>query len=172
MRSSVVDYENVSRQLLRRESLSMDGVGPLAALLRSAMPRRLKGGTILVKEGELADELLVVARGSVRVLLQNERGLPTEVALLKAPCLLGPIAIIDDGRRSATCVLASSGLVLALERDRVEAVFTGTNRRAEVMRELMLAGMFRKLDQATARLRTFLHEGPARPVDPYDEDQA
>lgn len=66
--------------------------------------------------------------------------------------------------RSATCEMASTELVLALACDRVEAVLTETSRGAEVMRELMLAGMFGKLDQATERRRDFVLAQPQNPV--------
>ena len=164
MTDRVVDYTAVARRLLHQESLPADGTAPLAQLLRSTEVRRLRAGAVLMREGEPADELLVIARGVVRVHLRDLHGRPTEVALLEAPLLLGHIAIIDDGMRSATCEMASTGLVLALARDRVEAVFTETSRGAEVMRELMLAGMFRKLDQATERLRDFVRAQPPDPV--------
>ena len=148
MTNLVLDYHSVARRLLHQEGLPVNGIGPLAELLRTAETRPVQPGTGLMSEGEPAEELLVVARGAVRVHLRDMHGNFSEVAILRAPILLGHIAIIDNGLRSATCELATAGLVLALERDRVEAVFTGTSRGAEVMRDLMLAGMFRKLEKS------------------------
>lgn len=160
MTELVVDTHAVARRLLRREGLPLGGTDALSDVLRTAHALHLEAGSVLVHEGDAARELLVVARGQVRVHLKDAGGNPSEVAILKAPLLLGHIAIIDDGNRSATCEMATGGLVLALPRARVHELLTSTDRGAEAMRDLMLSGMFRQLDQATDRLRVFLRAHP------------
>lgn len=160
MTDLVVDLTAVARRLLRMEGLPLAGTEPLADVLRLAHPLQLEGGALLVSEGDEARDLLIVARGSVRVHLEDASGRHAEVAILQAPLLLGHIAIIDEGRRSATCEMATDGLVLALGQSQVRRLLVGTDRGSEVLRDLMLAGMFRQLDQATERLRVYLRAHP------------
>jgi CRP-like cAMP-binding protein len=171
MTELVIDFKAIARRLLRLEGLPLTGTDALAELLQTARPRQLDVGERLVSEGDVARDLLIVARGAVRVQLKDVSGKPAQVAILRAPFMLGHIAIVDDGKRSATCEMAADGLVLALSRQRVQAILTSTDRGAEVMRDLMLAGMFRQLDRATDRLRAFLRENPEVRVELVDEEK-
>jgi len=168
MTDLTIDYDRIARRLLRAERMPLDGMAPLAEVLRVARPLQLEAGAVVVREGDTARELLVVARGSVLVRLKDASGEVTRVATLQAPLLLGHVAIVDDGARSATCEMATDGLVLSLPRRQVGDVLHSTSRGAEVMRDLLLAGMFRQLDQASARLRAYLQEHPEERVELRD----
>jgi len=170
MTDLTVDHKAIARRLLRMEGLPLEGIDPLARLLRTAHPLQLRAGAVLVNEGEEARDLLFVVRGSIQVHVKDASGQRSDLTILRAPFLLGHIAIIDAGKRSATCEMATDGLVLALPRTRVQALVTSTDRGAEVLRDLMLSGMFRQLDQATERLRVFLRAHPEVHVELADPD--
>lgn len=59
---------------------------------------------VIVRQGEAADRLFVLARGDVEVLVEDARGVPRRVGVLSAGSYFGEIALLGDGsaRRTAT----------------------------------------------------------------------
>jgi CRP-like cAMP-binding protein len=83
----------------------------------------LNKGTILFEENHPGDEMYLVARGSVDILVDPAMlGLktnvsPTKVATLRKGQILGEMALIDEGLRSATARVAEDDtLLLAIRR--------------------------------------------------------
>ena len=159
-----VDHRRIARMLLRAERLPLEGMVPLAEVLHRAYPRQVVAGDVVIREGEPARELLLVVRGSVVVKLKDARVMDVRVASLRAPLLLGHVAVIDGGKRSATCVMTSSGLLLKMPIAEVRSVLRSTGRGAEVLRDLLMANMFRHLGDASDRLRAYVQENPEDPV--------
>jgi CRP/FNR family cyclic AMP-dependent transcriptional regulator len=99
--------------------LPEDALGRLA---RACELVRVKKGTILFRQGELGDTMLVVVDGFLSV--AHERSAEERIVLrvLTEGDALGELALIDGERRSATVVADSDAVLLQLGRDVLDAL--------------------------------------------------
>jgi CRP-like cAMP-binding protein/anti-anti-sigma regulatory factor len=80
--------------------------------LRSLVKRvEFEEGDLVFREGELGDDMYLIARGSASVKMrQGGEGLPTRLVTFAPGTVFGEVALLDSGPRSAT-VEADSALV-------------------------------------------------------------
>lgn len=64
--------------------------------------RELKSGEDLVKEGDIGEEFYLITQGSVEVVVGAMEATPHTVIHMGEGQLIGEMALIDRGRRSAT----------------------------------------------------------------------
>jgi CRP/FNR family transcriptional regulator, cyclic AMP receptor protein len=93
-------YSTVEKILLLRsvplfERLSGED---LASLARLAVGEIHEAGDVVFEEGDPGDALYVIVRGAVEI----RRGADDVIAVLKAPDVLGEMAVLDESPRSAT----------------------------------------------------------------------
>ncbi len=88
----------------------------IGVLLGVLTEQRLLDGQVLFSEGQPGDACYLVAAGQVRVVLGDGPD-AKELASLKPGVLFGQVALIDGGRRSATCVGSGETIVLGLRRN-------------------------------------------------------
>jgi serine/threonine protein kinase len=73
------------------------------ALLREAMePVTFLPGAELMRQGAMGHEMFVLDEGAVRVLVRNDEGAVTFERTVKAPAILGEMALVTQELRSAT----------------------------------------------------------------------
>ena len=84
----------------------------------------LAAGEVLFREGDTADSAYVIVSGRVRILVRDEEGWATPIAEVGAGELVGELALLDDGTRSATVVAARDSVVARLPRDDFESLVT------------------------------------------------
>lgn len=160
-----VDLLKVSRRLLRDVRLPSDGAKALAELLSAADVLAVESGGVVIREGDPGDALLVIVSGRVRVTVTDPAGQSQEVAWLRGPILLGHIGAVDAAPRTATCSMPQGGTALRMPRgvllDRLER----PGRGPEVLRDLLLAGMFRQLTEANQSLRELVAAHPELTVE-------
>jgi CRP-like cAMP-binding protein len=82
--------------------------------------KKAKKGSVIIKEGDVGDELYIIKKGSVRILkntLQNE---PYTVVLLaeEQNVFFGEIGLLLNDRRSATVVAEDDSVFLMTTRDK------------------------------------------------------
>ena len=95
----------------------------LAVVAAWLQPRHLKAGEILFAEGDPADRLYVVSRGSVSVLSKADRHGRTQRYLSVSPgMMLGETAMLDGGGRTAGAVADAPTDVHALTLDALDAL--------------------------------------------------
>jgi len=83
----------------------------IAAQLR---PRSVTGGEVLIREGDVADALYLIAEGRVRVTSRRDDGTPQVLAELGRGEIVGEMALVTNEPRSATVTAVRDSLVLEL----------------------------------------------------------
>lgn len=124
---SVRDYDLAA-------GMSDDDVEVLRGLLTH---RRFGRGEYLVREGDMADAIFLIARGVVGVWTGQHLAEARRVASFSAGTVVGEIGFIDGGRRSATLVAEDDVERSVLEREDIE--------RLESVRPAMVASMMRNI---------------------------
>jgi len=90
---------------------------PLRALVIELLePRAYQFGDIIIKQGDAADGLYILASGTARVLMTGEDGTEATLSHLSPGATFGEAALIDGSPRTATVRASSPASVLVLER--------------------------------------------------------
>ena len=111
-------------------------------------------GTVLMRQGEPADSLYLVALGRLRVVVTHDDGTAQVVAELGRGDVVGEMALVADEPRSATVTALRDSSVLRLSRE----VFAELVERDPAVLRLVTT-------EAVRRLVHTLREGnPSRPV--------
>jgi len=101
-------------------------------------PRTLPGGAVLMRQGEFADALYLVAVGRLRVSIEHDDGTDAVVAELSRGDVVGELALITDDPRSATVTAVRDSQVLRLSMDAfTELVRVHPNAQREITTEVV-----------------------------------
>jgi predicted RND superfamily exporter protein len=103
--------------------------------------RSLRPGELLIRAGESGDELYMVVSGRVRVFALDAEGRERTLTVLGPSAVLGEVAMVGNGVRSASAVAESEAEVLAisyasLERIRKRFPFTAAKMYRNLARIL------------------------------------
>ena len=122
----------------------------LRTLAGVAKPVKFDLGDDICKEGAPAMSAYVVLNGQVAVYKNNPR---RRVAVLEAGALFGQIALIDGGRRTATCCpnVGEVGVV-EISRDDFEILYRANNAFAYKVLDRVAVEMVELLRQVTRDL--------------------
>jgi predicted acylesterase/phospholipase RssA/CRP-like cAMP-binding protein len=83
-------------------------------------PRTVPGGTVLMRQGDEADGLFLVAVGRLRVSMERDDGSTVVLAELGRGQVVGELALITDEPRSATVTAVRDSQVLTLSSESYE----------------------------------------------------
>src|SRR5262249_39079319 len=89
-------------------------------LASSVEERRLSANEVLFTEGDAAESLFVVVEGRLQVSLHGAEGLVLRE--LGPGALVGEIALLAGGKRSATVSAAEPSVVLGVTQERLETL--------------------------------------------------
>lgn len=133
------------------------GLGPEARAALAAQARlvTVRGGELIVRRGEEADTLYIVATGRFHVLIPTPEGAERVVAEIEAGEPIGELAFFAGGTRTADVRAARDSTVYALTRESWQAI-TETHRE---IADAILAEIARRLARTTAQSAAL----PARP---------
>jgi len=102
--------DNAKVELLRRVPLFAECKGePLDLIMRLADEVDVADGYTLMRQGDLAQEFFLIVDGRVRIEKNGET-----VATLGAGDFLGEIALLSEGRRTATAVTEGPAKLLVI----------------------------------------------------------
>ncbi len=136
-------------------SLTSDEALALAKKCRIALYR---AGSIVFREGEYGDSLMIVVKGSVRIVCKAEENVNIEVATLTEGSFFGEMAIFDPAPRSASATALTETVLLLLDSKTLEDLMLTNNPAASrIMQNILrvLASRFRTMDEQIERL--FVH---------------
>ncbi len=78
----------------------------------------VKQGTVVFREGEPTNHLLIVVEGAVRITKKSDQGSERTLGLADRGKTLGEMAMLDGGPRSASCIANLDTVFVALTRER------------------------------------------------------
>ncbi len=137
-------------------------------LARVFEARVLAEGERLFRQGDRGDFLAVLAMGKLLVEVESEKG-PTEVSRVEAGRVVGAMACVDPGPRSATVRSVGESVVLVLD----EAMLKQMKERGPALYSKVLQGMVpmlaELLKETNAQISGFLEvkrapTGPRQPT--------
>ncbi len=125
----------------------------LAALQQFLIERSLAPDEFIFKQGEEGDEIFLVRRGSIRIMLPLERGKIHHLATIGKGDFFGELAFLDRGQRSANAAAKGPTDLYVLSRSRLNEL-SHSNAQAGVQIFARLAHVIAlRLRQADAELR-------------------
>jgi HEAT repeat protein len=127
----------VERTLLLREIPLFKDLSPddLVQVARTAEERWFDEGAVICRQGEIGDELFVVAAGQVRITKQSN-GQERELAIRQTGEFIGEMAIIDSAPRVATVTAVGEVRTLVITGVEFQAIL---RERSEVSMAVMRA---------------------------------
>ena len=144
--------EVAHRQLLDRLKAYCEfDAAELDALAGVMQAQRVAAGAVLFREGEPADGCYLVASGRVQVTI-TRNGRPEQLAMLGRGDFIGQMAVLDGGRRSASCTAAENGVVLFLSRDDFDLLVRGGSSFALKFVDALTRMLVAQLRYANRRL--------------------
>jgi CRP-like cAMP-binding protein len=97
------------------------GDGERAVCARDFTEQRHTAGAMIFARGDAGDQLFLVCEGRVRLSVMNEEGRELSVRHAAEGALLGEIAVMDGGPRTADAVAISPTRLFAMTRLRLQA---------------------------------------------------
>lgn len=127
-------------------ALDPTALGELAAV---CVPRAYRRDQYLMYQGDPGDHLVVVVEGLIKIIVSSDRGDEMVLATLGPGEVLGELALIDQGPRSASAVAVQPTTALVISR---AALLAAMQRNPALLDALLrtLGGLVRRLtEQAT-----------------------
>ena len=124
-----------------------------SSLAQAMNERSYLPGEAVCQRGDKAWSCYVLLEGEVEVRGDAGGGHERTLAALKPGELFGEVALLDGGRRSASCVAGPEGAALAeLARPEFDLIFNAGNTFAYKLMDLISVQLVRRLRKASARL--------------------
>ena len=115
------DLEAVAAALAKSELMAALSEATRARLAGAGAPCSLDPGALLFARGDKGDALYVLLEGEVEVRTSNEAGRDVRLASLKPGALIGEMAVLDGGARSADIAAIRRSRLLRISRDQALA---------------------------------------------------
>lgn len=125
----------------------------LMTLARRTHRQDLPRGRVVFTEGEPGASVFIIVWGAVEVSVQ--RGEKQRLSILGPGKMFGHVALLDGGRRSATCKIRENAVLLRLDKVEIDRFFEEGGPIAFKLMDLLLhtlIGAQRDADAALARL--------------------
>ena len=108
----------LDQSILRRIPLvSRLSEGELSSLRARLKIREVRKNVVIMKEGGLGQELMIILSGSVRVYKAGNKGKEVTLAVLSAGDFFGEIALLTNPSRTAHVIALEKTTLLELSRD-------------------------------------------------------
>lgn len=109
-----MNAEDLSRMMPGNALLASWGASELQDLLERATLCAMKKGDVLLHQGDRGDYLIILLDGTIRVSMVASNGREIILDYLEAGSVLGEIALLDGGERTASATALGDGQYLKL----------------------------------------------------------
>lgn len=116
-----IDLNSVEAALAKAELMAALSEATLKRLAKQGQPCTVDSGKLLFAKGDKGDALYVLLEGEVEVRVSTEAGKDVRMASLKPPALIGEMAVLDGGTRSADICAIRKSRFLRIHRDQAIA---------------------------------------------------
>jgi CRP-like cAMP-binding protein len=130
----------------------------LAKLADRAGRQVCKAGQTIFVQDEPGDRLFIIVEGVVKLLIRSRSGISIELVRQTRPAVLGELALLDDGPRSASAEAVEPTTLLYLTRDALFEVMEAQPQVAEALLR-RLAGVVRRTTEDLTALAFLDLEG-------------
>ncbi len=142
------DLKSVEAALAKAELMAALSDAARARLARAGAAVSVEPGKLLFARGDKGDALYVLLEGEVEVRISNEAGRDVRIAALKPHALIGEMAVLDGGKRSADIAAIRRSRFLRISRDQALAALESEPKALLKL----IAEMSRRLRAADAAL--------------------
>jgi CRP-like cAMP-binding protein len=115
------DLLNVEAALAKAELIAALSDATRARLAKQGVPCTVDPGKLLFAKGDKGDALYVLLEGEVEVRTSTEAGKDVRLASLMPPAVIGEMAVLDGGVRSADICAIRRSRFLRIHRDQAIA---------------------------------------------------
>jgi CRP-like cAMP-binding protein len=138
------DLKSVEAALAKAELMAALSDTGRARLAKAGSQVSVEPGALLFSKGDKGDALYVLLEGEVEIRTSNEAGRDVRIAALKPHALIGEMAVLDGGKRSADVAAIRRSRLLRISRDQALAALESEpkallNLLAEMSRRLRAA---------------------------------
>jgi CRP-like cAMP-binding protein len=119
---------NVEAALAKAELMAALSDATRARLAKQGVPCSVEPGKLLFAKGDKGDALYVLLEGEVEVRTSTEAGRDVRLASLKPYALIGEMAVLDGGLRSADICAIRRSRFLRIHRDQALAALESEPR--------------------------------------------
>jgi CRP/FNR family transcriptional regulator, cyclic AMP receptor protein len=142
------DLKSVEAALAKAELMAALSDAGRARLAKAGTQVSVEPGALLFAKGDKGDALYVLLEGEVEVRVSNEAGRDVRIASLKPHALIGEMAVLDGGKRSADIAAIRRSRCLRISRDQAIAALESEPKALLKL----LAEMSRRLRAADSAL--------------------
>ncbi len=166
----MIDIDEITRRVPLFADLDPDD---LRFVLRVARRLEFAKGALMVRQGQIADSALVMESGSASVVSVLPGGGEAVMAELGPGSVLGEMALLDSGVRSANVIAREPTACLSMERDAFRMLIAQGNRAVLAINHRITLGLCQRLRElngkilahsAPRHLALVLHQQPGKRV--------
>ena len=140
--------QGVEAAMAKAELMAALSDATRSRLAKQGVPCTVEPGKLLFAKGDKGDALYVLIEGEVEVRTSSEAGKDVRLASLKPPALIGEMAVLDGGVRSADICAIRRSRFLRIHRDQAIAALESEPRALLKL----IAGLSARLRHADAAL--------------------
>lgn len=151
----MIDIEEITRRVPLFAGLDADD---LRYVLRVARRLEFAAGATLLRQGQAADSALILEDGHVSIVSNLPGGGEVVIAELGPGSVLGEMALLDSGVRSANVIALEPTACLSMERDAFRLLIAQGNRTALAINHRITLGLCRRLRELNGKILS--HSAP------------
>ena len=148
----------IAQTLLRSYEVRSARSSDLASAIVKGKLTSWSDGKTLCTEGEPSDDMYIILKGNVRIVRNDANGVARELAVLKAPTMIGQMGLVDGSLRSATCVAQGKVGAITINIATFRSILEEANSASSAFRHLLLASMNKQLFTANGKIRQLIED--------------